>query len=201
MRISLNKLLLLRANYSWNAEPVYLLKGSGFWAEANVPRQIVFGTELTDDVGGKRELITTDSISWNASENRLEVELSTNVTAGIADLTFNRLAIIRGGKAQGAYIGDLDATAGTITITTPNTLAEPFVSGDRIVTEDFNQYTVTSVAGNVLTVAETITTNATGKAMHDATGVLMVVYVFVQDATIFANSTTNITFAGFDFAA
>ena len=176
------------------------MKGEGFYAENNVPRQIVFGTELTDDVGGKRELITTDSIAWNDTENRLEIELSKNVTAGITDLLFNRLAIIRGGKAQGAYVGNLDVASNSITITTPSTLAEPFVAGDKLVSEDFIEYTVTNVSGSVLTVAETITTNATDKNLHDASGVMMVVYVFVQDATIFANSTTNVKFNGYDFA-
>lgn len=191
--------LELRANYSWSVEPIYLLKGNGFYAESNVPTPIVFGSELIGE-GGVRELITVQDISWNSSELRLEVSLSTNVSAGIDDLQFNRLGLIRGGKAQGAYVGDLDAGAGTITITTPGTLSEPFVAGDKIVTEEFAEYTITGVSGNTLTVSELISSTKSGVNLHDASGTLMVVYVFVQDAIIFANSTTNIQFLGYDIA-
>jgi len=193
--------LELRAQYSWDVEPVYLVKADGFWAESNVPEQIVFGTELTTEVGGVREQLTVDQISWNTVENRLEVELSANVAAGVDDLTFNRLAIVRGGKAQGSYIGDLTSGVDQITLTDPSPLPEPFSPGDRLVDEDFNLYTITSVAGNVLDVAETITASATGKALHDASGTLMVVYVFVQAVTVFANSTVKIILQGYDFAA
>ena len=53
--------LELRARYSFDTVPVYLLKGNGFYAEANAPRNIVFGTEI-QNTAIKRELLSIDNL-------------------------------------------------------------------------------------------------------------------------------------------
>lgn len=191
--------LELRSAYSWSTEPLYLVKGFGNWAESNVPRAVVFGTELTTDDGGLRESVTLLSSVWNPLDSRLEIKLRATLNPTNDDLIFNRLAIVRGGKQQGHYLADLDDVLNTITITSP--IPEPWSIGDRLVDENFNSYTVTAVSGTSLTVAETITTSSTGVNIHDASGTMMIVYVFVQEATIFQNSTVLLEVSGYSFAA
>ena len=112
------------------------------------------------------------------------------------------MAIIRGGKAQGVYIADLDSATNKIIITEPIELAEPFKIGDRLVDSNFYNYTVTAVSANgkELTVAETILSSSQGKYVHDASGTMMVVYVFVQETIVFANTSTRISLKGYDIA-
>jgi hypothetical protein len=194
--------LELRSEFSWNTEPLRLLKGSGSWAELNVPRNIVFGTELTTEDGGLREPVTLLSSIWNSNDSRLEIKLRATLNPTNDDLVFNRLAIVRGGKQQGSYTADLDDILNTVTITSP--ILEPWSIGDKLVDENFNSYTVTGISGTsneVLTVSETIATSETGISVHDASGTIMVVYVFVQEATIFQNSSVILEVSGYSFAA
>jgi hypothetical protein len=192
--------LELRGEYSWNTEPLYLLKGSSTWAELNVPAQVVYGTELTTDVGQVRELMTLDSLAWNSGQSRLDIGISCQISPVGEDLTFNRLAIIRGGKAQGVYTADFNAAGNTITITSG--VPEPWSIGDSLVVSspNFTRYTVSNVSGSVLTVSEDITADATDVIIHDASGTIMFVYVFVQEATVFDASTVNLSIIGYSFA-
>lgn len=193
--------LELLSVYKWSTEPLKLIKGQGTWAEQNVPRAIVFGTELNTLNGGVRETVTLSSSNWNSQALRLETELTANISAGPSgDLSFNRLAIVRGGKTQGAYTADFVASTNTIVLT--SAVPEPFAPGDKLVRSDnFASYTVTAVSGNELTVSETILADATGIDVHCASGKLMLVYVFIQGLTVFANTSVAVRMSGYDFAS
>lgn len=196
--------LELRAEYSWNTEPLYLMKCDGFWTEQGIPRQIPFGTELTDADGEVRELIAVDSIIYNEDELYLETKLSTTLAPTADDLVFNRLGVIRGGKQQGHYVADFAVTGNTATITYPvPPLAEPFVPGDKIVVHgSFEEFEVLSVSGandEVLTLVETVPATVTGVDISDASGTLMLLYVFSSDVAVVQNSSTIVRLTGFSF--
>ena len=123
--------LELRADFSWDTLPIHLLKASGTWPEAGVARGTVFGTELETAEGGVREIISFDGYTYNTSNRSLEITLSTTVAPVLDDLTFNRLSLIRGGKAQGVYTGDFDDIGNTFTIT--SAIPEAWSIGDRLV--------------------------------------------------------------------
>lgn len=194
--------LELRAAYSWQTEPLYLLTGDGIWAERNVPRAVVFGTELETIDGGKRTPIVVDSITYNTTQSRLELEFHADLNPTNDDLVFNRLSIIRGGKQQGTHTGSFDANANTFTIS--SAIPEPWAPGDKFVVhgsfEAFTVDTVSGSSGEILTLVEDVSVTASNVIISDATGAMMVNYVFVQEALVFQNATTRISVSGYSFA-
>lgn len=198
--------LELRANFTWNTpgQTIRLLKASGTWAEANVARETVFGTELEDAEGGVRETITLDSQNYDSDLRALELILSCTVAPTLGDMVFNRLALLRGGKAQGVYTGNFDSGANTFTITTA--VPEAWSPGDKIIVHNtFESFTVDSVSGTsgeILTLQETVANSATDIVVSDGSGTLLVLYVFPDsNVTVLQNNSTIFTFNGFSFTS
>ena len=197
--------LILRAQYSWNTVPVYLLKCTGTWAEStSLARETVFGTELETTYGKTRQVVTYVSSNYNATDGSLETSLTTTLAPTDADLIFNRMALVRGGKALGGYTGDFSASANTYTIT--SALPVPFSIGDKFVAHtNYQSFTVDGVSGSsseILHLAETVSQSATGIKVSDATGTLMVLYVFPEtNVSVLQNNTSILTFSGFSFTS
>ena len=88
-----------RAEWLYQTEPLKLILCNGSWDPASAEDTTILPTEVNY---GTRVDVTISSLVWNATLNKLDTELTCTFNPP-ADVTFNRVVILRGDLNAGGY--------------------------------------------------------------------------------------------------
>lgn len=186
--------LEFRHDITWNTELIQLQLCSGSWTASSVTAGQLIWTELLDN--RYQFALGAFTRTWDTASSSVQISASISVTGGSADVTFNRLGLIRKSTLRSKYA--VTAFGGT-TVTLVSGGSD-FAIGDSFVYNS-NSYLITNVAGNVLTTSTSgLPGSGTGLGyIRSQVGTQLAGFVLATPYTLFAGQTNTFVFGGAAF--